>query len=182
MNPIGNKQIHLVLTSGYLYIDTMGEITEFTKSIQLFLNNYPWRCIDPVPWTQPGKPLAECRLALVSSAGFILPGQESFGNARRGGDVSFRQIPSDVDVTTLIDSHNSNSFDHSGMHQDPNIAFPIERVRELEKAGRIGCINHRHLSLMGSITTPGKLVKHTAPQAAQRLVDDGVDIALLIPV
>jgi hypothetical protein len=35
---------------------------------------------------------------------------------------------------------------------------------------------------MGSITAPGRLIKRTAPQAAQSLVDDGVDVAILVPV
>jgi hypothetical protein len=40
----------------------------------------------------------------------------------------------------------------------------------------------RHLSFMGSITAPGRLVAESAPEAAQLLVDDGVDVALLVPV
>ena len=160
----------------------MGDLNEFTKSIQLFLKTYPWRSIDPVPWQPLQKPLSKCRLALVSSAGFVLPDQKPFSQSKGGGDVSFRQIPSDVDVSTLIDTHRSHSFDHTGMRQDPNLAFPIERVRELERTGRIGSINKRHLSFMGSITAPGRLVKKTAPNAAQWLLEDGVDVALLIPV
>lgn len=68
------------------------------------------------------------------------------------------------------------------MRRDPNLAFPIDRVRELAAAGRIGEVNHRHLSLMGSITAPGRLIRDTAPEAARRIVADGVDIALLVPV
>jgi hypothetical protein len=35
---------------------------------------------------------------------------------------------------------------------------------------------------MGSILAPGRLVKRTAPEAARRLVADGVEAALLVPV
>jgi hypothetical protein len=35
---------------------------------------------------------------------------------------------------------------------------------------------------MGSITAPGRLTRDTAPVAARRLRDDGVDAALLVPV
>jgi hypothetical protein len=35
---------------------------------------------------------------------------------------------------------------------------------------------------MGSITAPGRLTSRTAPEAAQLLVDDRVDVALLVPV
>jgi hypothetical protein len=35
---------------------------------------------------------------------------------------------------------------------------------------------------MGSITAPGRLVAETAPQAADLLAADGVDVALLVPL
>lgn len=160
----------------------MGDMNEFSMSVRLFLKAYRWRKIVPVPWTPLKKPLTECRFALLSSAGFVLPGHEPFDESIRGGDASFREIPSEVDVSKLIDTHRSESFDHTGMHGDPNLAFPIERVRELADSGRIGSVNHRHLSFMGSITAPARLIKETAPPAASRLVEDGVDVALLVPV
>jgi D-proline reductase (dithiol) PrdB len=160
----------------------MGSIDEFTLPVRLFLKAYRWRRIDPLPWTPLRKPLAESRLALVSTAGFVLPGQEPFQASLAGGDGSFREIPSDADVSTLIDTHRSESFDHQGMLRDPNLAFPIDRVRELAAAGRIGEVNRRHLSFMGSITAPGRLVRDHAPVAARLLREDGVDVALLVPV
>jgi len=160
----------------------MGDLNEFSLPLRLFLKAYPWRRIDPVPWTPLGKPLSRCKLALVSSAGFVMPDQPPFDEAFKGGDPSFREIPSDADVSKLRESHRSEAFDHSGMQADPNLAFPIDRVRELTARGRIGGVNRRHLSCMGSITAPGRLVTQTAPAAAQRLVEDAVDVALLVPV
>ena len=128
------------------------------------------------------KSLTHSRLALVSSAGFVLKDQEPFDDTVRGGDVSFREIPNNTDVNDLVETHRSQSFDHSGIRQDPNLAFPIDRVRELVEAGRVGSLGSRHLSLMGSVTAPGRLVRDTAPDAARRLVEDGVDVALLVPV
>jgi D-proline reductase (dithiol) PrdB len=160
----------------------MGSTDEFSLAVRVFLKAYRWRRIEPVPWTPLGKPLSQCRLALVSSAGFVVSGQPPFDSSVRGGDVSFRDIPSAVDVHDLVDTHRSQSFDHTGLQQDPNLACPLDRVRELVQRGRIGSINHRHLSFMGSITAPGRLVRGTAPEMARRLRADGVDIALLVPV
>lgn len=160
----------------------MGSLDEFSLPVRLFLRAYRWRRIDPVPWTPLAKPLAECRLALVSSAGLVVPGQAPFEDTIRGGDVSFRDIPADAEAGTLIDTHRSASYDHAGVRRDPNLAFPIARVRELVQRGRIGAVNHRHLSFMGSITAPGRLIRDTAPEAARRLVADEVDVALLVPV
>lgn len=160
----------------------MGALDEFPLTTRLFLKAYPWRKIDPVPWSPLRKPLNQCRLALVSSAGFVLPDQDPFDESVRGGDFSFRQIPADADVRQLKESHRSEAFDHAGLTQDPNVAFPVDRIRELAARGRIGSVNRRHLSFMGSITAPGRLVRDTAPEAAQWLVDDAVDAALLVPV
>ena len=160
----------------------MGDLNEFSLAVKLFLKAYPWRKIDPVPWAPRKKPLSECSLALVSTAAFVLPGQKPFDETIRGGDFSFREIPGDADVRQLTESHRSESFDHAGIHQDPNLAFPLDRARELAEHGRIGSLNRRHLSFMGSITAPGRLIQQTAPAAAQLLFEDAVDVALLVPV
>ena len=160
----------------------MGELTEFQVGMRLFLKTYPWRRIDPVPWTPLRRPLADSKLALVSSAGFVLPDQQPFDESRRGGDPSFREIPCDADPSILVDTHRSQIFDHSGMQHDANLAFPLDRARELVASGRIGSLAGHHLSFMGGITAPGRLVKETAPASVRRLVEDGVDVALLVPV
>lgn len=160
----------------------MAEMRELALKWRLFLRAYRWRRIDPVPWTPLGKPLSECRLALVSSAGMVLPGQEPFDATVRGGDWSFREIPADAPVESLRETHRSEAFDHSGMRRDPNLAFPLDRVRELAAEGRIGSVAPRHVSLMGSLSAPGRFERDTAPEVARRLVADGVDAALLVPV
>jgi D-proline reductase (dithiol) PrdB len=160
----------------------MGDLSEFSLPVRLFLKAYPWRRIDPVPWAPLSKPLSECRLALVSSAGFVLPGRTPFDESVKGGDPSFREIPSDVDVKTLIETHRSESFDHTGIDQDPNLAFPIDRVRELAASKRIGSVAPRHLSFMGSITAPGRFIRDSAPAMAELLKRDAVNAALLVPV
>jgi D-proline reductase (dithiol) PrdB len=164
------------------YAALMATLNELSLPVRAFLKAYRWRRIDPVPWTPLRRPLAESRLALVSSAGFVLPGQELFATNLAGGDGSFREILSDADVSRLVDTHKSKSFDHEGMHRDPNLAFPLDRARELAERGRVGSLNDRHLSFMGSITAPGRLTRDHAPEAARRMVSDGVDVALLVPV
>jgi len=163
-------------------ISNVATLSELPLSARLFLKTYPWRRIDPVPWSPLAKPLHEARVAVVSTAGLVLPSQEPFDNEVRGGDWSYREIPSDADATTFIDAHRSQSYDHSGVHADANLAFPIDRIRELAEDGAIGEVNHRHFSLMGSITAPGRLVAHSAPAVADALAADGVDAVLLVPI
>lgn len=161
---------------------TVATVSELPLSARLFLKAYPWRRIDPVPWAPLTKPLAEARVALVSTAGLVLPSQVPFASDVRGGDWSYREIPSDADAHTFIDAHRSESYDHSGVHADANLAFPIDRIRELAQEGAIGAVNHRHFSFMGSITAPGRLMTQSAPAVADALAADGVDAVLLVPI
>ena len=101
----------------------MGSLDEFSLKFKLFLKAYPWRRIDPVPWTPLKKPLADSRVAIISSAGFIQPDQKPFDETIRGGDFSFREISADTPVTTLLDTHRSDLDDHAGLRQDPNLAL-----------------------------------------------------------
>lgn len=85
-------------------------------------------------------------------------------------------------MASLGEFHRSASFDHSGIEADRNLAFPLDRLRELVADGTIGAVAPRHLSFMGSITAPGRLIKESAPAAAALLAEDRVDVALLLPV
>jgi D-proline reductase (dithiol) PrdB len=143
---------------------------------------YPWRRIDPVPGARLRRPLAECRVALVTSAGLVPPGEPPFDATVRGGDYSYRVVPGDADVQALTEHQRSEAFDHTGIARDRNLALPLDRLRELQREGAIGGVAPRHLSFMGSITAPGRLIKRTAPEAAALLVEDAVDVALLVPV
>jgi D-proline reductase (dithiol) PrdB len=160
----------------------LGDLGEFPWKYRLYLKTYRWQRIDPVPWTPLNKPLQDCRLALISSAGLVGADQEPFEKSIRIGDTGIREISSGVDAGTLRDTHRSKAFDHTGIQRDPNLAFPADRLREMARAGFIGSLNHRFFSLMGSITSPDQLLRHTIPPLISKLVDDKADIALLIPV
>jgi len=149
---------------------------------RLFMTAYRYRRLDPVPFVHPVKPLAACRVALVTTGGVHRPDQEPFDEELKGGDVSFRVIPSDTDVSTLRIAHRSHAFDQRGFRADRNLGFPLDRLREMAASGEVGEVAPRHLSFMGSITAPGRLVAQTAPSAAGLLAADGVDAALLVPL
>lgn len=91
----------------------------FSLTIHLFLKAYQRRKIDPVPRTPLKKPLSQSKIALVPSAGFVLPDQPHFDESIRGGEPNFREIPSGADVKTLVETHRSESFDPTGLQKDP---------------------------------------------------------------
>jgi len=121
-------------------------------------------------------------VAVVSTAGLVLPTQEEFDPSIKGGDYTHRVIPANVDLETLRDTHRSRVFDHDGYRSDPNLAFPLDRLRELQEDKVIGALGEHHISLMGSITAPGRLKKMTAPKVANLFLEEGVDAVLLFPV
>jgi D-proline reductase (dithiol) PrdB len=159
----------------------MADLSEFSPALQLFLKAYRWRRLDPVPFVVLAKPLANCRVALISSAGFYTQEQPPFDEGKRGGDPSFRVIPADHPVDELANNHRSESFDHAPMLRDPNVALPLDRLHELSRDGRIGSVARRTLSFMGSLVATRRFVRDTAPEAAGWLVEGAIDVALLVP-
>lgn len=160
----------------------MGDTREFSPWVRAFLKVYPWRRIDPVPAAPLTKPLSACRLATVSTAGLVLPGQARFNHSKPGGGCSFREIPGEVESSQLIDTHRSKSFDHRGVQQDTNLAFPIDRARELVASGSIGTLASIHLSFMGWITHRADSFGTALPLPPTRSWADAVDIVMLVPI
>lgn len=144
--------------------------------------SYHWRRVSPLPGSDLRHPLEDCRVALVTTAGLVPPGTAPFDLGRIGGDPTFRVIPADAVVSALQVHHRSQAFDRSAVRADANVAFPLDRLRALASSGEVGELAPRHLSFMGSITAPGRLRKEHGPAAADLLVSDAVDVALLAPV
>jgi D-proline reductase (dithiol) PrdB len=143
---------------------------------------YRYRTLDPVPFAVPRRTLTGARVAVVTTGGLYARGQPPFDESVKGGDVSFREIAADADISTLRIAHKSDAFDQAGLRKDRNLGFPLDRLREMAARGEVGELNRRHLSFMGSITAPGRLTGGTAPRAADLLSDDGVDVAFLVPL
>lgn len=160
----------------------MVQVNKLSFPLRTFLKAYRWQKIDPVPRATLTKPLNRCRVALVSSAGLVVPGDPPFDETVRGGDYSFRVIPADADLRQLEEHHRSDSFDHAGIEADRNLGLPLDRLHELAAAGEIGEVAPHHVSVMGSITAPRRFMKKTVPAVADLLTADDVDVALLVPV
>jgi D-proline reductase (dithiol) PrdB len=159
----------------------MARLEDLRLTHRLFVETYPFRTVDWSPGTRLAKPLAQSRLALISSAGLYLPDQSPFNVTFRGGDFSFRELPNTLHVRQLKIAQRSSDFDQTGAREDRNLVFPLDRFRELEERGEIGGLNPRHFSFMGSISAPGRLMSESAPRVAEMLRTDGVDAAFLVP-
>jgi len=126
-----------------------------------------------------GKPLSERRVAIVTTAGLHLRGEQPFGQGDLRGDC--RVIPGNVGAADIVMSQFSTNFDRSGFQQDLNVAFPIDRLRELARDGYIGSVADFHYSFMGA-GSPVSRMESKAREVAGLLKKDKVDAVLLTPV
>jgi D-proline reductase (dithiol) PrdB len=127
------------------------------------------------PWAT-GPALSRRRVAIVSSAGLVLRGEDPF----RGRDPDYRVIPSQTKPDELLISHISINFDRTGFQEDWNVVFPLDRLTDLAAEGSIGSVAATHYSFMGA-TDPAPMEPH-ARQLAGRLKSDQVEAVILSPV
>lgn len=134
------------------------------------------QAIEPGPW-RAARPLPEATVAVVSTAGLQRRGDQPF----KPGAVDYRLLPGDVDFADVVVSHVSTNFDRSAFQQDPNIWFPLDRLREMAADGEIGGISRWHYSFMGAQPNHQALAP-AGEEVGRLLAADGVDVALLVPV
>jgi len=132
---------------------------------------------ETTPFVRPARPLAACRLAIVTTAGLHRRGDRPFGP----GEQTYRVIPSETPPADIVQSHTSIGFDRVPIMRDLNITFPVDRVRELAAEGVLGGVAHNHYSFMGALRDLARLEGETGPEVARRLGEDGTDVALLTP-
>ena len=137
-----------------------------------------------IPFAPLTKPLSECRVALLSTAGVARNDDRPFdqeGERRNPwwGDPSFRAIPlgtTENDVR-LYHLHIDPRFGES----DLDVVLPMRRLTELAREGLVGSPAPTHYSVMGFILEATDLVQKTAPAIAERMRADRVDAAALVP-
>jgi D-proline reductase (dithiol) PrdB len=123
-----------------------------------------------------GPPLSQRKIAIVSSAGLFKRGTEPF----RGRDTDYRVVPGDIAWADLLTSHISVNFDRTGLQEDWNVAFPLDRMKELVAEGTLGALAATHYSFMGAADPVG--MEPHARGLAGRLKQEEVDSVLLTPV
>ena len=128
--------------------------------------DYSFVTNEDIPWTDLKVDLFEARVALVTTVGVHVKDQKPFSispeevarelsqfNFREKGDPSLRLIPASVDVSELWIAH--PYLDVSGVEEDINVVFPLERLQELVEENLIGEIATQHISFMGLRAQPG---------------------------
>lgn len=138
-----------------------------------------------IPWTPLAKPLGDCRVALISTAGVALKEDRPFDQEGERqnpwwGDPSFRVIPHTATEEDVCIYH--LHIDSGYAQQDLNCILPLQRLLALETAGEIGRSAPSHYSFMGYILQPQVLLEESTPAIIDRLQTENVDVVLLVPV
>jgi D-proline reductase (dithiol) PrdB len=141
---------------------------------------------EPPVWAPLPKPLHQCTIALMTSAGIYLKdSQEPFDVERERreptwGDPSYRVIPRDVRTEDIACSHLHIS--HDDILEDVDVVLPVRAFTTLEAEGRIGRLAEEHYSFMGY--QDRRLLDWRnvqGPELAARLKEHAVDVLLLAP-
>jgi len=132
-----------------------------------------------VPLAHLRKPLAEARLAFVSSAGVQPSGTMPFDVVHPVGDYSFRRVPSNSAVSDL--EIHQIKYPTNGAGKDLNVIFPIERLQELAAEKVIGELAPNFFSFIGYNMNPEAFEETLAEDIADAVVADGADAVLLCP-
>jgi hypothetical protein len=147
-----------------------------------------WTAREPereIPWAPLEKPLAEARVALLSSAAVALRDDAPFDQEGERqnpwwGDPSFRVLPRNTGTGDVISYH--MHIDTSVPESDLNSVMPFARLAELESEGFVGSSAPSHYSFMGYILKPKELLERSVPAMIRQMKTEDVDVVLLVPV
>lgn len=153
---------------------------ERTRDQYAALGYPPYRWVtnpDTPPWAAVRKPLATSRVGLIASGGIYVAGQVAF---HYKDDTSFRIVDMETPTGNLRATH--FAYDLRDARSDPNVVFPIDTLRALAAEGYIGGVSPKAYTFMGGIYSSRKVRELLAPALAERITNDEVDLALLVPV
>lgn len=142
-------------------------------------DSYPWAANRHAPFIPARRALPMLNLALITSAGAYIDGTGPFDTSAPEGDLSFREIPIEVESEDLRWA--ARGYDPKAVEEDANAQVPIARLLEFEGNGIIGQLNPVWWSLCGFIPDARRFVEESLPQLVERIRRYEVQAALFVP-
>jgi D-proline reductase (dithiol) PrdB len=140
---------------------------------QGYTNPYAWVHFGDTPFTPLRKPLSECRVGLVTTAGPPTAGTIETLLSKREPYTA----PSDPPPTQLYT--NDLGWDKKATHtEDIDSYLPVNRISEFAAAGRIGAASPRFYGVPTDYSQRNT-VERAAPQILQWCREDKLDAVLL---
>jgi hypothetical protein len=141
--------------------------------------SYPFVKNKRAPFAPARRALPMLNLALISAAGAYIDGTPPFDISAPDGDMSFREIPSQIDADDLRFA--ARGYDPTAVEIDSNSLLPLSRLFEFEGNRIIGQLNPVFWSCCGFIPNAARLVEEMVPALVERIRRYEVQAALLIP-
>jgi len=138
----------------------------------------PYQRLEEPTWTPSGITLSQSKVAILTTAGFFVKGQAPFKESSLRGDFGYRVLHKDLPISRL--SVGKRFIDRSLVLLDPNILFPIDRLKELREEGIIGEVATYHYSFSGYCMDKNYLISGSARSVARRLRYEAVDKVVVI--
>lgn len=136
----------------------------------------PRAVFDPPRLTTLRKPIADSTVGVFVSCGAQMPEDPPLGETE---DISFRLLNRTTPLSRLVISH--KTVVRKWALEDPNVAVPLDRMKELEAEKTIGRLAHTAVSMVGSIERFTELIEQTVPAIKQIYDSQGVDLVFLFP-
>tara|TARA_B100000686_G_C16712759_1_gene930169 strand:- start:757 stop:1233 length:477 start_codon:yes stop_codon:yes gene_type:complete len=139
---------------------------------QGYTNDYKWAHNKETPFTALAKPLNECRVGVVTTS---MPNTESGRKNRQVFSCRTTPIPTSMYTEEL-------SWHQAVTHTDDVSSFiPLKQLLALAGQGTIGSLAPR-FHCVPTEYSQRHTVENDAPEILQRLRDDEVDVAILVPL
>ncbi len=139
---------------------------------------YEWARHRDAPFAPLGRPLAECRVGLVTTASPWRDGKARDGVLRGGKEVWSGSTGAPPERLYTDDL----AWDKQATHTDDVESFlPIRRLAEHAAAGRIGGVAPRFHGVPTDYSQR-RTCEQDAPQVLKRCREDGADAVLLVPL
>lgn len=145
---------------------------------EAFVTEYPMPTFDRVPPAPAVKDMASAHLALITSGG-IVP-RSNPDKIESAGASKFGCYPLDGFKALSPESHETvhGGYDPTYANRDPNRVLPLDAVRELLDAGKIGSLHSHYYATVGNATSVANAQKF-GKEIAGKLVADGVQAVIL---
>lgn len=148
----------------------------FARLLAEFGKTIPMPQFDPPALTPLRRPIAESTIGLFVSCGAQ---HRADPPLRETEDITFRLLGRDMPLDELIVSH--KTLVRKWALEDINVAYPIQRLAELEAEGTFRRLAHTAVSMVGSIERYTELVEITVPAIKAIFDAQGVDLVLVLP-
>ena len=137
---------------------------------------YRWAQFSDVPFAALEKPLSDCRVTLVTTA-------NPFADRACQHEVSRKEMwsgPAARPPDRLYTDH--LTWDKEATHTDDVESFlPLGHLQAFQESGRIGAVATRFHGVPTDYSQR-RTIEQDAPEILRRCRDDGVDVALLVPL